>query len=805
MKKNRNMTGVSVGILESIREEEHCHPEIELLYILDGCCDVYLGSELYQLKKEDVLLINSNKKHRLEMKDGSFTGQILLSYYEICAQTGEDHLLFWCNTVTDYDKQYDELKKLLRELLMESIHCDGKDSYRQYGMQFCLLDFLLKHFKVKTSANVKENGWGESRRLSVITNYVHMNYMNQLSLSEVAQKLYLSASSLSRFFIRETGESFVEYVKKVRLQKVAEDLLYSEMPITRIAVDNGFSNPSVMNKAFREVYGMTPTMYKAKMLAGKAKKSPEPTLEKKEAIQALLSRKDTASRTFMDSRQQIDADLSSVQGYLNMENKIINIGAAYSLHAADMQRQVLYIQEQLGFEYVRIWNIFSEQFMISEQKERKKLNFNKLDTIFDFCVEHNIKLFLDMGFRPDTAMISSRSSLYVYDEGMEFNSQAEWEWILERFVMHLIRRYGYRVVQSWVFEFTFFFLQGRPYYKTERYSSTRVWESSYQIVKKLIPDGLVAGPGLTPMPDEEMLGQTIAAFLNTKYVPDIFTMIVFPYMDYQDEDEVYRKRMTDTDFIQHQADSVKRALDRFGFQGQFYITEWSNSIANRNYIQDSCYRGSYILKNVLHPQNTADAMGFWYASDLINMYYDSRNILNGSSGLLTKDGICKPSFYAFLFLNSMERQCIQQGTHYVITANDRQNIYILCFHHIEFGPNYYLKEENTYEARELSDLYQSNEPLRLEFRLTGFEGRKQYLVRQKIVNEREGSVLDKWIELGCEQEIGPDDIQYLKQTAVPKVTMERRTITNNLLNLSVELMPHEMRWIHIQEDLADEI
>ena len=53
--------------------------------------------------------------------------------------------------------------------------------------------------------------------------------------------------------------SFADYLTNVRLHHAVDQLLYTDIPITRIVYDNGFSSVALFNKAFKKEYGETPS------------------------------------------------------------------------------------------------------------------------------------------------------------------------------------------------------------------------------------------------------------------------------------------------------------------------------------------------------------------------------------------------------------------------------------------------------------------------------------------------------------------------------------------------------------------
>ena len=64
-------------------------------------------------------------------------------------------------------------------------------------------------------------------RIRQINNYIRANYSQPISLKELADQLYLSNGYLSRFFKRNYGMSFAEYLTNVRLFHAVDDLLYT--------------------------------------------------------------------------------------------------------------------------------------------------------------------------------------------------------------------------------------------------------------------------------------------------------------------------------------------------------------------------------------------------------------------------------------------------------------------------------------------------------------------------------------------------------------------------------------------------
>ena len=99
-------------------------------------------------------------------------------------------------------------------------------------------------------------------KMKVILKYIEINYMNRISIAEIAGVAGFSESHFMRYFKETMGTSFVEYLKEYRLTMAARLLVSSESSILDIASEVGFDNLSYFNRAFKARYHMTPSQYR---------------------------------------------------------------------------------------------------------------------------------------------------------------------------------------------------------------------------------------------------------------------------------------------------------------------------------------------------------------------------------------------------------------------------------------------------------------------------------------------------------------------------------------------------------------
>lgn len=92
--------------------------------------------------------------------------------------------------------------------------------------------------------------------------YIVENCAKPIRLSDIASLSDMSESAMSRFFLKNTGNSFTEHVTRLRLYRTCILLTETTMPITDICFEVGYTNLSNFNRNFLRQYRMTPSAYR---------------------------------------------------------------------------------------------------------------------------------------------------------------------------------------------------------------------------------------------------------------------------------------------------------------------------------------------------------------------------------------------------------------------------------------------------------------------------------------------------------------------------------------------------------------
>ena len=98
--------------------------------------------------------------------------------------------------------------------------------------------------------------------ISLAIEYIRKNIQRPISLNEVAQHAFLSASYLSHLFKKYLHVDFIEYVNNQKIALAQEKLSMTLTPINQISTQIGFTQTSYFTKIFKKKTGLTPSEYR---------------------------------------------------------------------------------------------------------------------------------------------------------------------------------------------------------------------------------------------------------------------------------------------------------------------------------------------------------------------------------------------------------------------------------------------------------------------------------------------------------------------------------------------------------------
>ena len=95
-------------------------------------------------------------------------------------------------------------------------------------------------------------------KFNEIIEYIEKNLDSQIDINFLAQKAELSVYEFRRVFSFVAGIPISEYIRKRRMSRAAEDLLFKNISVTETAIKYGYDAPSSFSRAFKEFHGFSP-------------------------------------------------------------------------------------------------------------------------------------------------------------------------------------------------------------------------------------------------------------------------------------------------------------------------------------------------------------------------------------------------------------------------------------------------------------------------------------------------------------------------------------------------------------------
>lgn len=98
--------------------------------------------------------------------------------------------------------------------------------------------------------------------VSLIKEYIHHSYQDIIDLSVISKSFGFSTSYLTKIFIKYEGITPSKYIKQYRISIAKQLLKNTDIPISAISSQTGFSDQFHFSKTFKSVTGISPTQYR---------------------------------------------------------------------------------------------------------------------------------------------------------------------------------------------------------------------------------------------------------------------------------------------------------------------------------------------------------------------------------------------------------------------------------------------------------------------------------------------------------------------------------------------------------------
>ena len=265
-------------LLERKEEEQnyHCHDFIEIVIILKGKGHFIINDEKVLVSEGNVLILNPGTYHRSIPDSPHTLTECYLAFTDVDFVNAPRNFFPFFHGQKMLSKLPERVKK---EIFQLCCSIDRESQSRNPGRYFMLKAYLIQVICLLLRFDRQEEiadqhclaGYefkspNKKYVVQQIMKYMENHYKEKISLDQIAENMYLSPFYISKLFKSETGDTPINYLISLRMEK-AKELLdqNSTLSIQEAAAAVGYEDAYHFSKLFKKFYGLSPLYYKARI------------------------------------------------------------------------------------------------------------------------------------------------------------------------------------------------------------------------------------------------------------------------------------------------------------------------------------------------------------------------------------------------------------------------------------------------------------------------------------------------------------------------------------------------------------
>ncbi|MDN3655544.1 AraC family transcriptional regulator [Ferruginibacter paludis] len=264
---------------ESMLNNWHYHPEVELLYIKKSSGTWLIGDHIGNFDNGDMVLIGANLPHCFRHEYPHINKKGIAPGESICIKFVPDifgstflqlpetkairQLLSKCNTgLKITGKAKNSLPLTIEKMLTATP-----------GMKLAYLLFLLEeiatskeYLPLSSAGFMLSAGDTNKDKIKLVFEYTFNRYNEKISLPQVAAILNMTTPSFCRYFKSKTNKTYIQFLMEVRIGFACRLLVEDEKNVSEVCYECGYNNLSHFNKQFKTITKKTPLGYRGDYL-----------------------------------------------------------------------------------------------------------------------------------------------------------------------------------------------------------------------------------------------------------------------------------------------------------------------------------------------------------------------------------------------------------------------------------------------------------------------------------------------------------------------------------------------------------
>ena len=255
---------------KDIKFEYHHHDFSKIVILIDGDLTYYIEGKAYILKPWDILFVNKNEIHKPVVNPDKYYERIVIwlnpDFMAKYAQGNNDLLkCFEVAIKNNYNLLRLNMKSIevIKNLIQDIQSCNNSNEFGSEILKeslFVQLMVLMNRLFLNSDKNRDIEDIQYDKTIDGVLNYINSNLENDLSIDTIASEFFISKYYLMRKFKNQIGSSIHNYVVQKRLI-LARSLISDGLSMSSVCSRCGFNDYSSFVRAFKKVYGVSPSNY----------------------------------------------------------------------------------------------------------------------------------------------------------------------------------------------------------------------------------------------------------------------------------------------------------------------------------------------------------------------------------------------------------------------------------------------------------------------------------------------------------------------------------------------------------------
>ncbi len=231
----------------------HIHNEYEIFYFKKGDADYIVGSSVYHLKKNDLLIIKPAEYHQLKIISPAHYERHVINFTdkaiprELIASFNKLHSIYSIGQDSTIDKLFDDFANLIET---------GKKTDDILLQVSYALKYMIASLN-NAQHGVKREGLTANTALTAILKYIDKNPEKNLNTTVLSNKFFVSPSWLTHTFKKILGISVKQYIN-IKKAFYAQQLIAKGTKPTKVAEILSFDNYSTFYRLYKKYVGIIP-------------------------------------------------------------------------------------------------------------------------------------------------------------------------------------------------------------------------------------------------------------------------------------------------------------------------------------------------------------------------------------------------------------------------------------------------------------------------------------------------------------------------------------------------------------------